>query len=265
MVADNTKLTADLTLAETRLAPFKALALEKYPGRWEDALTKLAGDIQRFEEKLMQAQNRIRTMQVEVTVEFAATWKDNKFPEVSKWLWFEQGAGEREAVVEIEFVHDDGRSILVLFREVEAFNLEKIEGDKALLSFRCSAEARSSIFDFRTDEIHKCARASWMLIHLKPELFEQKPLRIIKTEIDIVANNRPEWHILWDKERETELPKDGLLGFGVGDDKPWLLKRGPSKTRKPIVSPFMRAQLFPPKGVESDQPSKAKRGQGAKN
>lgn len=252
LLADNAKLTADLTLAETRLSPFKTIALEKYPGRWEDALTKLAGDIQRFEVKLQHEQNRIRTMQVEVAVEFKATWKDNKFPEVSKWIWFKQGAGDETASVEIEFVHDDNRTIPVEFRSVENFNLEKLEGDRALLSFRCTAEPRSSIFEFRTDEIHRCASASWMMIHLKPDLLEQKPLRIIKSELDIVVNNRPEWHILWEKEHQASPPKEGIFGFGVTGAKPWDLWAGPSgRLRLPITSPFSSAQPIPTERVEN--------------
>jgi hypothetical protein len=247
LASENARLTLQLTLAETQLAPFKAIALEKYPGRWEEALTKLASNIQRFEEQLKNAQNRIRSMDIEVAIELSAKWKENVFPEPANWIWINEGSGEKQVTAEIEFVHNDGRTVSVLFRGFENFDIQKGAGGTARLTFRSSAENRSPIFDFRTDEFHNCMKATWTLVNLKPELLAEEPLTVLKSEIDIVVNNRSEWNVLWDKEYVFRPPFTEVLVMGMSDTKPWKLRDGPSaRPRQESKSPFVKRGATPP-------------------
>jgi hypothetical protein len=223
LASENADLKQQLILSEARLAPFKTVALEKYPGRWEDALSKLANDVRRFEEQLKRSENKIRSIDLEVAVEFSAVWKDGKFPDTSQWIWFNQGEGA--PAVDLEFLHDDGRSLPVSFRYVKDFKIEKLGEERSRLFFRCSAEPRSSVFGLPTDEIHRCQKAGWFLVGLNSPIMEPKPIKVFKVEIEILVNSLPEWSLAFEKEAEVMPESKGVPGLEAIAVKPWNLGR----------------------------------------
>lgn len=149
------KSKQEIQLLETQLIPFKTIALEKYPGKLGEALSKLAEDIQKFETELRRSERRIKSLVVDIELDLEASWKNGKLPDLSNAIRI--GADDPK-LVDVDFTFEDSSQALVEF--YGCTKLKYIEKEKGIttVSYSALAHSGSPIFGKLSESIQKAKK-----------------------------------------------------------------------------------------------------------
>jgi len=134
-IADQEK---EILRLETQLAPFRALALERYSLPEGEALAKLAGNLALLEERLNQYFSKVRQFEVVVEVRVAANWAEEQPPNSTALL-----RDDRSPVLTVDTKLEDGsiRQILLFATENPHIGPDPAAPDGAIIAYRAAARA----------------------------------------------------------------------------------------------------------------------------
>lgn len=211
--AENQSLKQEVILLEAQLAPFKTVALEKYPGRLEDALKKLTKDVEYFEVALNRSEKKIRNLDLELSVVFTAPWK-GEIPK--KWLKFEDGSDTTAVVLKLG--QSNGEVVQIDMVDMTGLKMESIGEGKTKLFYRCKAPLRSPILGSSTDEVKSIRGIEMLLMGLTRERIEDKPVLFHTLTLEFLVNGQPIWKSKLDMNWSTTLDGDRIGGLTVSGD-----------------------------------------------
>lgn len=213
LASDNATLKQQLILTEAQLGPFKTIALQKYPGRLEEALATLAEDIQRFETRLNRAEQKIRSLDLEIAVEFRGTWVGGKAVEGETLLYFVNDQGASPAHIELRL--EDDSPLVVKFGQLTDHKIKNMENGNVRLSFRCVAMPRSPIFGMYTNQFRRWSKIGITLVGTGENKLERKPVQVLSVDLEFFVNSISEWKINIVSAAELMPNKTGPVGFEI--------------------------------------------------
>ena len=77
-------LEGEIQKLETQIAPFRALAIERFGENEEEALAKLAVQVEELQTQISRAKGIVRRFDVSVVATIKGDWKSNEPPDLSK-------------------------------------------------------------------------------------------------------------------------------------------------------------------------------------
>lgn len=206
--AENQGLKQQVILLESQLAPFKTIALEKYPGRLEDALRKLTNDVETLEAAITKAERRIRSLDLELTVEFTAPWIGEVPTE-----WFKFDNGREGKTVGLKLALANGQTVQITMVDMDDLKMEKVANGKTRLSYRCKAQLRSPIFGVFTDDVRSIREVDFQLLGLTKDRIEVKPVKFHTASFAFLVNGQETWKARADVNWETTIEGEQIGGI----------------------------------------------------
>lgn len=177
----------EVILLETKLAPFKTVALERYGGDNSQALAQLAQDVSKFENELRAVESKVRNLSLALEVEFRTKWKGGKPPDPSKWFWLGGGTKAMTGT----FILENNRDSETEFHHVENMRLIAIDDGWARLSYRAAAAPGSTIFGELPRRIQSIRDFSFVAFGLKKEFSEDGIGEIRQIKLQFFVNGVP--------------------------------------------------------------------------
>src|SRR3990172_10060088 len=134
--AQNEQLQREKQSLETQLAPFRAIAVTRYPGSESEALEKLSRDVEDIGKELAKTSATVSTYRARFVARVSANWKEGKPPAANG-----MSVGESPKLV-LYLVMQSGEELELPLRIVGMFTV-KADGDAAVLSFEAEAPVGS--------------------------------------------------------------------------------------------------------------------------
>jgi hypothetical protein len=170
---------------QTELEPFKTVALERYGGDNNQAIARLADDIQKFESKLRMSEGKIRSLDAAITIDFSAKWKGGKVPNTDEWISL---GGSR--VMSMDFLLDDATSAPTEFHHDEDLNIAPLEGQRFRLTYRATAAPGSQVFGILPKQIRNVKDFSFDAFGFSQEFIDGTEAVIYNVRIDFFVNGK---------------------------------------------------------------------------
>ncbi len=134
-----------IMLLETQLAPFKAVALERYPGVVTDALARLGNDLGTLQKQFIDEKLSIKQLDASILIKLAITWKTKPVKGLMP-----QGGG---ATIIVIFVLNDGNTVAVPFHGEESLIFDFPNGNMTTIQYTAFGSPGSKIFGLKPTDI----------------------------------------------------------------------------------------------------------------
>jgi hypothetical protein len=148
-----------ILLLETQISPFRALAIDRFPGAKEgEAIGRLALQIEKLQDDFQKAQQQLKSFAVRLTVVYHAEWKEGKIPDASHL--FRKGGGSSGTVV---FGLADGKELPVLFTDSTEVRIDGTSPSKIKQSYLMTANPGCPIFGYTLAQLRTIRRVDGFL------------------------------------------------------------------------------------------------------
>lgn len=176
---------------ETQLAPFRALALDRFPGQAEgEALARLTTQIEELKHKFDDAQKTIQYFAAQVSLIVGADWKVGEPSDKRIHSLIHMSGGGSDVTVQFALTNGEQRALSL--GSTEELNLKQVPGDGGLaeLSYSVAASPGSWIFRIRHDELVACTHISLLLHGLTPETTNDGRITAHRLKVAFFVNGR---------------------------------------------------------------------------
>lgn len=220
-----TNKNTQIQLLETQLAPFRAVAIDKFPGRdVGDALALLGTQINKMQKDLDEARSSIQTFSVKLTMEFSGSWKENKEPGAVPLLMM-GGQGGNEGTIDLKM--NDGRILNTTFGSLTNEEWKHVDGDTYRYSCQLTASAGDPIMGLSKSDLSKITAMSFVLPGVSGETATQPIMSIHRVHVMVFVNG-----IRYGNAALTDSPRDFEFKQGKGSSTSlrWVGERAISTT-----------------------------------
>lgn len=178
-----------IQLLETQITPFKTIALERYPGRLNEALAGLAGDIKQFEQRLKDSERKIHAIAASVKIEVGAKWKNGTIPNINTMFLM----GANSSAAHAEFRTRSGKMIPVNFYGFNDIKFQKQDADAVLVSFETVGNPPFELFSAVPEDLVSLEKLELEDGGINLGMLESPKLEIRKLSIFFLLNGRLEF------------------------------------------------------------------------
>jgi hypothetical protein len=179
-----------IVLLETQLAPFRALAIDRFPGQAEgEALAKLATQIDELRRKFEAAQNAIQRFSAQLTVRVEGQWASGEPPDLSRLLR-RAGAGNDVRVV---FQLSQNRSRELELGVVDELRLSKESDQVVNISYAAEAASGSWVYELHREDFAACNEMHFPLYGFSADSTTDGRLNVQSIRLTFFINGRPKF------------------------------------------------------------------------
>lgn len=206
----NNNLNQKVILLETQMAPFKAVALEKYPGQVTEAMAQLIADITRFEKALVEAETKIRGYEVFITVRGKIEWKNGKPPEIKERFWL----GDPDSTVSATFEMETKKGkVLVPMFGFKHYS-ETLENDgSTTIKYKAESLPGGELLGFQPSDLIKISKSEFRLIGVSPQTTDSNIVTVKDVSLDFYFNGKSSYKSSATLNQTMFYPKDESFGF----------------------------------------------------
>jgi hypothetical protein len=159
-------LTAEVQRLETRLVPFTTIAVERFGGNEEQALAKLAAQLEDLQNQLQRAQGMIRRFGVVAVATISGDWAAPSPPDYSNYLSFGAGSGWG---VKVQLKANTAPMRWVEFKEPLAFRSSEGDNGSWVLEVTGEAAADSWVLGIHPNDLQtSCGEVEMVALGIKP-------------------------------------------------------------------------------------------------
>jgi hypothetical protein len=152
-------LNEQIQRLETQLAPFRAVAVERFGGNEQQALAKLAAQLEELQTQLMREAGTIRRFDIAAVATLTGDWKSTTPPDFSKFF----RTGDRGSDIRIELKTNDATMRWVEFTESSPPRIVAGQGNSWVLDYTSRAPAGSWVLGVNRDDLQSCGTVEMRL------------------------------------------------------------------------------------------------------
>jgi hypothetical protein len=171
-------------ILETQLAPFRAIALDRFPGAKEgEAIARLATQIQDLQRQFDAAQSVIRSFAVEITIEMRGNWKDGKMPDPSGLIKLTGGTAGS-----VKVSLSSGEEKEIVLPDLTEIHTRDLGNGGAELYYVATASPANWILGHRSDELEECRAVEAFLFGVNPNSTTDSHVTIVSIKVRLLIN-----------------------------------------------------------------------------
>lgn len=205
-----------IMLLETQLAPFKTIALDRYPGVVTESLDRLANDLETLQKKLIDATTSIKSLDAIASIKVSADWKDGKPPDLTNIIWF--GGGTKSLSVKFEL--ENGSDIDAVFDGHGGLHIETVNGNVVTIQYQANAVPGSSVFGRKPTDIVALKQVGFIPFGVNSNSVTSKMIKIEHLAIRFFTNGAESFECNIAGSGPVDVTKTGNTA------SPWLVWKG---------------------------------------
>lgn len=178
------RLERQLASLESQLAPFRALALERFGGTEQQALAKLATQFSELEAQFKREAGRIRRFDVTAVARLDGKWKSATPPDFSHY--FRTAGRGVDVRVQLKTKNQDMRWID--FVEATPPRIAAGEGTIWLLDYTAQAPPGSWVLGLNRDDLEKCGTMEMTLYGIDSDVAEDAMITVDNVTLAFFIN-----------------------------------------------------------------------------
>ncbi len=160
-------LKDEIQRLEIQLAPFRALAVQRFGGSEEQALVKLATQVQDLQTQLERSTGTIRRFDVFAVATLTGDWKSATIPNLSNLFRI----ASREADIRVELKSGEADMRWVEFTDSGAPRMATGENGNWTLDYTAQVPAGSWVLGENRDDLQKCGTLEMILYGINRSKF----------------------------------------------------------------------------------------------
>jgi hypothetical protein len=172
---------------ETQLAPFRALALERFGGNEQQALAKLAAQLGELEAQLKREGGVIRRFDVAAFATLKGKWKSSTPPDFSHL--FKTGA--RAYDIRVELKTNDADMRWLEFTDSSAPRMAAGENNSWILDYAAQAPAGSWILGVNRNDLQRCGNVEMRLYGIDKDATTDSVITVTSLTLSFYINGVP--------------------------------------------------------------------------
>jgi hypothetical protein len=192
---------------ETQLAPFRALAIQRFGGSEEQALSKLAAQVQDLQTQLERATGTIRRFDVVALATFTGDWKSATLPNLSNLF----RKASREADIRVELKSGGADMRWVEFTESGAPRMATGENGNWTLDYTAQAPAGSWVLGANRDDLQACGALEMILYGIDRNVTHNGVVVVKSVELSFFVNGTPAYRCEYKPNFRAELPEEQIV------------------------------------------------------
>lgn len=197
-------LKDEIQRLETQLAPFRALAIQKFGGSEDQALVKLVAQVQDLQIQLERATGTIRRFDVFAVATLAGDWKSGTLPNLSNLF----RKASREADIRVELKTGGAEMRWVEFTDTGAPRMATGENGNWTLDYTAQAPAGSWVLGINRDDLMTCGTLEMILYGINRNVTNNGVVTVNSVELTFFANGIPAYRCEYRPNFRAELPEE---------------------------------------------------------
>ncbi len=188
LTQQNSTKDAEVQRLQTMLVPFQTIALDRYPGDLNDALSKFANDLKGIQQTLDQSLRIIDSFEVEIAITVSADWESGVPPKNNSFL--KMGSGSDTKLV---LYKNSGEQVEVFLYGSESPNVVPVSEKSSTVTYRAVARAGEWPIGSDYRDIKGCREGSTVLYGINSSLVNSGVLDQVLLNITIFVNGIKQW------------------------------------------------------------------------
>lgn len=184
---ENRRLVNDVQRLETQLAPFRAIAIERFGQNEEEALAKLAAQVEELQTEMLRAAGVIRRFDVEIVASLTGNWQSDEPPDLTK-LFRKAGRGSD---VRIELETNNGVMRWLELQNSRGPRIARGEGGSWVLDYTVEAPTGSWILGTHRDDLKNCGGLELTLYGIDCEVSKDSVVSVVNVTLSLLVNGIP--------------------------------------------------------------------------
>ena len=181
------RLEGKVAELNSQLAPFRAVAVERFGGNEQQALVKLAAQLSDLEAQLKREARTIRRFDVAVVATLAGDWKSSTLPDFSKLF----RKGSRNADIRVEVKTKDSDMRWVDFADFSAPKMAAGEGNTWILDYGGQAPVGSWVLGVSRDDLLSCGGLEMELYGIDHDVTKDGVITVVSVTLSFYVNGVP--------------------------------------------------------------------------
>jgi hypothetical protein len=179
-----------ILLLETQIAPFRAVAIDRFPGDESQALARLATQFNDLRERFEKSEKLIRRFDAGIRVNIQGQWTGGKIPNLTGRIRIT--GGSPSARVTFQSINREIREII--FEDVSEPRFLDLGSGVASLEYRVSAPVGSWVMGQTSDEFLSCREAAIRLYGIGSQTVSGDEVLIQSMNIQFFVNGKESFH-----------------------------------------------------------------------
>ena len=194
-------LKGEVQRLETQLSPFRALAVLRFGGSEEEALSKLAAQVRDLQTQLDREAGTIRRFDVAVVATLSGDWKSTTPPNFSH-LWRTSSGGSD---IRVEFKTNGAGMRWVEFTDSSALRMATGESSSWILNYTAQTPAGSWVLGVNRDDLQACGSLVMVLYGIDRNVTWDSIVTVTSVVLSFFVNGTPAYRCEYRPNFRAEL------------------------------------------------------------
>lgn len=183
-------LKGEVQRLETQLVPFRTLAIERFGGSPEEALAKLATQVQGLEAQIKRASSTIYRFDVAAVVTLLGDWKSDSPPDFSNLL----RRSNRSSDIRVELKISGMDMRWIEFKDSSGPKMNRGKSNSWVLDYTAQAPAGSWILGVSHNDLQKCGAVDMVLYGIDHNVTRDSVITVTDVVLTFHVNGIPAYY-----------------------------------------------------------------------